>query len=234
LSICLPPCFLAQYFCNCSAYHYHTATCRFLSAPYATAQREYLHSPLRMKPREAPINRWKSGSQGFGRSWHAGAMAPPPRRKTGGDEDAFACVLHTIMRKRYNSSLYHWLPPLPLTDALLSFSLIIPLLRYGISGADAVASPVSQRDDSDRTDPDISGEFSDADQDGGVDAFDVPRNLHSAPALRRTLASPMRFSFPDESFENSPSVQRPVQTTVRIRSSETVVTGGVNVEQYTL
>jgi hypothetical protein len=44
----------------------------------------------RMKPREVPVNRWKSGSQGYGRSWHAGLMAPPPRRKTGGEEDAFA------------------------------------------------------------------------------------------------------------------------------------------------
>jgi hypothetical protein len=44
----------------------------------------------RMKARDAPVNRWKSGSQGFGRSWHAGAAVPPPRRKTGGDEDAFA------------------------------------------------------------------------------------------------------------------------------------------------
>jgi hypothetical protein len=83
---------------------------------------------------------------------------------------------------------------------------------YGVSGADAgdaVASPVSHGDDSERTDVDASGDFSDAGDEGGHDAFDVPRNLHSAPAMRRTAASPMRFSFPDESFANSPSVLHP-------------------------
>ena len=45
----------------------------------------------------------------------------------------------------------------------------------------------------------------------------------------------MRFSFPDESFENSPgAAQRPVQTSVRIRNTETVVAGGIHAEQYTL
>ncbi len=116
----------------------------------------------------------------------------------------------------------------------ISCTRVISLLRYGISGADAVASPVSAADDSDRSDLDATAEFSEGDKEGGEDAFGVPRNLHSAPAMRRTDASPMRFSFPDESFENSPSVQRPAQTTVRIRSTETVVTGGVNAEQYTL
>ena len=107
--------------------------------------------------------------------------------------------------------------------------------RYGISGVDAVASPVSNADESDRTDLDASGEFSENEDEGtGQEAFDVPRNLHSAPALRRPAMSPMRFSFPDESFENSPGGQRPEQTTVRIKSTETVVTGGVHAEQYTL
>lgn len=82
---------------------------------------------------------------------------------------------------------------------------------YGVSGADtdAVASPVSHAGDSERTDVDASGDFSDAEGEGGHDAFDVPRNLHSAPAMRCTVASPMRFSFPDESFANSPSVRHP-------------------------
>jgi hypothetical protein len=98
-----------------------------------------------------------------------------------------------------------------------------------------VASPVSNADESDRTDLDASGEFSENEEDGaGQEAFDVPRNLHSAPALRRPAMSPMRFSFPDESFENSPGGQRPEQTSVRIKSTETVVTGGVHAEQYTL
>ena len=83
------------------------------------------------------------------------------------------------------------------------------MLRYGISGADAVASPVSAADDSDRSDLDATAEFSEGDKEGGEDAFGVPRNLHSAPAMRRTAASPMRFSFPDESFANSPSVRHP-------------------------
>ncbi len=106
--------------------------------------------------------------------------------------------------------------------------------RYGISGIDAMASPVSNADESDRTDLDASGEFSDVEDTAEHDALDVPRNLHSAPAMRRPGLSPMRFSFPDESFENSPSAQRPQQTTVRMKITETVVTGGVHAEQYTL
>ena len=101
---------------------------------------------------------------------------------------------------------------------------------------DALASPVSHADDSNCADIDVdqSAEFSDG-EDGDVqEAFDVPRNLHSAPALRRPAASPMRFSFPDESFENSPGAVRPAHTTVRIKSAETVVTGGVHAEQFTL
>jgi hypothetical protein len=97
-----------------------------------------------------------------------------------------------------------------------------------------MASPVSNADESDRTDLDASGEFSDVEDAAEQDALDVPRNLHSAPAMRRPGLSPMRFSFPDESFENSPSAQRPQQTTVRMKSTETVVTGGVHAEQYTL
>jgi hypothetical protein len=99
---------------------------------------------------------------------------------------------------------------------------------------DALVSPVSLADDSNSADPDQSAEFSDGEDAAGQDEFDVPRNLHSAPALRRPVTSPMRFSFPDESFENSPGAQRPTQTTVRIKSTETVVTGGVHAEQYTL
>jgi hypothetical protein len=113
-------------------------------------------------------------------------------------------------------------------------NLVTRQYRYGISGVDAVASPVSHEDDSARTDLDASADFSDCDDSTATDAFDVPRNLHSAPAMRRPGLSPMRFSFPDESFENSPSAQRPQHTTVRIRSTETVVTGGVHAEQYTL
>ena len=101
-----------------------------------------------------------------------------------------------------------------------------------------MASPVSHADESDRTDLDASAEFSDVEDGGGggQDGLEVPRNLHSAPAMRRAPgASPMRFSFPDESFENSPGVaQRPVHTTVRIRNAEPVVAGGIHAEQYML
>jgi hypothetical protein len=81
---------------------------------------------------------------------------------------------------------------------------------------------------------DASAEISNTEDEAGPDAFDVPRNLHSAPAMRGHVTSPMRFSFPDESFENSPGPQRPNETTVRIKLTETVVTGGVHAEQYTL